>query len=87
MKSSKLVTRSGGLRMVLVNGEEAKIEKEKRYEKLKQQMRNSDCVKFSVNIPRQIHKKLKSAAAAEGKDMKEVLLELTEIYLQKFKAW
>lgn len=70
--------------MVLFNAEEAKIEKEKRYEKLKKQMLNSDCVKFSVNIPRQIHKKLKSAAAGEGKDMKTVIMDNILKYLEKF---
>jgi len=70
--------------MTLLNAEQARIEKEKRYEKLKKQMLNSDVVKFSINIPRPIHKKLKAASASEGKDMKTVLMDNILKYLEKF---
>lgn len=70
--------------MAIINAEQAKIEKEKRHEKLRKQMINADCVKFSINIPRVLHKKLKSASASEGKDMKDVIMESVVTYLEKF---
>lgn len=70
--------------MTFLNADEARIEKEKRMERLRKQMQNSDCVKFSVNIPRQIHKKLKTAASSEGKDMKDVIMDNILKYLEKF---
>jgi len=84
MKSKKSRTKYKGSSMTLLNAEEARIEKEKRYERLKKQMLNSDCVKFSINIPRQIHKKLKSHSAAEGKEMKQVIMDNVLKYLEKF---
>lgn len=70
--------------MTFLNAEEARIEKEKRMEKLRKQMLNSDCIKFSINIPRQIHKKLKACSASEGKDMKTVIMDNILKYLEKF---
>lgn len=84
MRLKQLPRKSRGSRMTLLNAEQAKIEKEKRYERLKKQMQNSDCLKFSMNIPRQIHKKFKAAACSEGKDMKEILMDNIMKYLEKF---
>jgi hypothetical protein len=70
--------------MTMLNAEEARIEKEKRMERLRKQMLNSDCVKFTMNVPRQIHKKFKTAAASEGKDMKTVIMDNILKYLEKF---
>lgn len=70
--------------MVFINEEEAKRQKEKRMQLLIKQLTNSDCIKFSMNIPRPIHKKLKICAAREGKDMKDVIMSYILKYLENF---
>lgn len=50
-------------------------------DKLKQKMLTSDCVKFSLNIPRHIHTKFKMKAAEDGKEMKDVLLPIILKYI------
>jgi hypothetical protein len=70
--------------MALLNNEEARLEREKRMQRLRKQVTSSVCIKFSVNIPKLIHKQFKSAAASEGKDMKDILLANILKYLEKF---
>lgn len=84
MRSKVLPKKLRRSNVTFLNAEEARIEKEKRMERLRKQMLNSDCVKFSINIPRQIHKKLKTASASEGKDMKTVIMDNILKYLEKF---
>jgi hypothetical protein len=84
MRSKVLPKKSRRSNVTFLNAEDARIEKEKRMDRLRKQMQNSDCIKYSINIPRQIHKKLKTAAASEGKDMKEVIMDNILKYLEKF---
>ena len=56
---------------------------EERTKKLIEQSRDRDCVKFSINIPRKIHRRLKAITAIEGKDMKTVIMDNILKYLEK----
>ncbi len=57
---------------------------DQRTRKVIEQNRESDCVKFSINIPRKIHRKLKSVTASEGKDMKTIIMDNIVKYLEKY---
>ncbi len=83
MRSKVLLKKSRRSKVTFLNSEEARIDKEKRMDRLRRQMQNSDCIKFSINIPRQIHKKLKTAVSSEGKDMKTVIMDNILKYLEK----
>jgi hypothetical protein len=84
MRSKVLPKKLRRSNVTFLNAEQAKLDKDKRMERLRKQMQNTDCVKFSINIPRQIHKKLKAASASEGKDMKSVIMDNILKYLEKF---
>jgi predicted DNA-binding protein len=39
--------------------------------------------KFTINIPKELHMRLKIACALEGKDMTTVVLKMVEEYVEK----
>jgi hypothetical protein len=39
--------------------------------------------KFTINIPEELHKRLKIASTLEGKDMTSVVLKMVEEYVQR----
>ena len=57
---------------------------DQRTRKVIEQNRDNDCVKFSINIPRKIHRKLKAVTASEGKDMKTIIMDNIVKYLEKY---
>jgi len=52
-------------------------------EKVKRQMIKSGCLKFSLNIPRSIHRKFKMKALSEGKEMCEVIMPMVLKYIEE----
>lgn len=70
--------------LIDVNMEKARLDKEKRMARLRKQMLNSDCVRLNINVPRQIHKKFKTAASSQGKEMKSILMDNILNYIEKF---
>ena len=54
-----------------------------RVETLREEMSaGSKTVKFSMNIPRSLHKEFRKKCFLEDKDMKDVLLEAIEQYMK-----
>jgi len=45
--------------MAFINAEQSKIDKEKKYQKLKKQMMNMEVTKCTVRIPTHLYKELK----------------------------
>lgn len=69
--------------MALLNSPQELEEKEnERMAKLKRKMINQDCIKFSVNLPRHIHTKLRILAAKTDKDIKDLIMEGIEKILK-----
>jgi hypothetical protein len=52
-------------------------------EKVKKSMIKRGCLKFSLNIPRAIHRKFKSKAYGEGKEMCEIVLPMILKYIEE----
>lgn len=51
--------------------------------KLKEGMLKGGCCKFSMNIPRPIHKKFRIKALKEGKEMKDILMPTILKYIEE----
>jgi hypothetical protein len=51
-------------------------------ERVKRQMIKSGCLKFSLNIPRAIHRKFKVKALQEGKEMCEIIMPMILKYIE-----
>lgn len=52
-------------------------------EKVKKQMIRSGCLKFSLNIPRAIHRKFKIKALNNGKEMKDIIMPMILKYIEE----
>lgn len=52
-------------------------------EKVKKSMIRRGCLKFSLNIPRAIHRKFKLKALSEGKEMKDVIMPMILKYIEE----
>jgi|GEM_PF-5685862 hypothetical protein len=59
--------------MALINAEEAKAEKERKYQKLKKMSENMDRTKFTIRIPTHILKKFKKKLLEENTNANEFL--------------
>ena len=55
----------------------------KRLEKVKRQMVTGGCLKFSLNIPRSIHRKFKIKALNNGKEMKDIIMPMILKYIEE----
>lgn len=56
---------------------------ETRQERYRRKMLNSDTVKYTMNMPRHIHKKVKRKALYEGKSIKDIIMENLLKYIEK----
>ncbi len=52
-------------------------------QKVKKQMVRSGCLKFSLNIPRAIHRKFKVKALSNGKEMKDIIMPMILKYIEE----
>lgn len=41
------------------------------------------CLKFSLNIPRAIHRKFKMKALSQGKEMKDIIMPMILKYIEE----
>lgn len=57
--------------------------KDENYEKMKKRMNNMDSSNYVLNMPSDIHKKLKIKTAQEGITIKSILLDALNKYLEK----
>jgi hypothetical protein len=71
--------------MALINQEEAKIEREKREQRLKRRSRNMDFVQYPLRIPSHMHQKLKAILALKKRSLRYILLSAIESFLDKNK--
>lgn len=81
MKSKKSPKSYRNSRMSIIEVKRTKDGNE-RLKRLKNKMLTSDCVKFSLNIPRHLHTKFKTKASENRTDMKTVLLASVLNYLE-----
>lgn len=52
-------------------------------EKVKRQLVRGSCLKFSLNIPRSIHRKFKIKALNNGLEMKDVIMPMILKYIEE----
>jgi hypothetical protein len=58
-------------------------ESNERLKGLKNKMLNSNCVKFSFNLPRHVHVKFKMRAIEKGEEMTEAMRDMILNYIDK----
>jgi hypothetical protein len=58
---------------------------DERLKKMKNKILNSDYVKFSMNLPRHIHKRFRIKASIDGVDMKDILMPIILKYIENYK--
>jgi hypothetical protein len=59
------------------------FDKESNHKKMKKRMENMDSIQYPLRIPANIYKKLKVKIANEETNLRAVLLELINKYLEK----
>lgn len=59
------------------------LDKEKHRKKMKKLMENMDIVQYPLRIPTHIHKKVRIKLATEGKNLRELLLDMLLKYIEK----
>jgi hypothetical protein len=58
-------------------------ESEKDYQKLKKRAENSDCMKFTMTIPKHLHLQFKTKLLRDRRNMKEFFIEMMNNYIEK----
>lgn len=58
------------------------FDKEKHYQKMKKMMENMDTVQYPLRIPRNLHKEVKIKIAQEGKNLRELLIDMLLKYIE-----
>jgi hypothetical protein len=69
--------------MAFINAEQSKIDKEKKYQKLKKQMMNMEVTKCTVRIPTHLYKELKRKLLHNDKTVNGFIMNKVLKYLGK----
>lgn len=50
--------------------------------RLRKEIEYTNCVRFTIRIPRHLHKQFKAKVSAEGKEMRDIVMESIYNYLK-----
>lgn len=59
------------------------VDKQSQHTKMKNRLNNMDIVQYTLNIPKNVHKKLKIKIAQEGITLRSILIKFLQEYLDK----
>lgn len=59
------------------------FDKEKHRKKMRKMMENMDVVQYTLRLPTYLHKKVKIKLAEEDKNLRELLIDMLLIYIEK----